>query len=220
MECVTLDVERPASRKIHRDHRGPLIVLSDLSKDLMLWPGAVWPPDIHRGVVTTLDGRAGMVTSRQRNGEEHGRFRGILFPCPCTGPRHLGVNFSKQRPKTQWYIKVGHGCDCHRDGSILIVWRRSSIIIYRRSLRVNCGTRHEKFIVPIKYGDQLVTYHFTLKMFDTNGQQISVILLSMLKHILRIISQIDGTKCNEKFHALGLSNLRSFNLCICLIKEA
>jgi hypothetical protein len=87
-----------------------------VSRDLMLWPGALWPPDIQRSVVTTLGERAGIVTSRQRNGEEHGRFRGILFPCPCTGSRHMDVNFSKQRPKTQWYVKVGHSRHRHRDG--------------------------------------------------------------------------------------------------------
>lgn len=92
-----------------------------LSRDLMLWPGAVWPPDIHRAVVTTQDERADTVTSRPRNGEEHGRFRGILFPCPCTGARHMGVNFSKQRPKTQWYVKVGHSRHRHRDGKVAYV---------------------------------------------------------------------------------------------------
>jgi hypothetical protein len=49
-------------------------------------------------------------------------------------------------------------------------------------------------------------------MFDTNVQHVSVILLSLLNHILPIISQIDETKCSEEFYVLGLSKLRSFHL--------
>jgi hypothetical protein len=152
----------------------------------MLWPGAIWPPDVHRGVVTALGDRADIVTSRQRNGEERGRFRGMLFPCPCTGSRHMAVIFSKQRPKTQWYVKVGHSRHCHHDGPILARWRRCWIIIYRPSLCVHCETLHRKYIVPLKYGDQLVMHHFTIKMFDTNGQQESVMLLSWLKQTVFI----------------------------------
>jgi hypothetical protein len=76
---------------------------------------------------------------------------------------------------------------------------------------VHFGTRRGKYIVPLKYGVQLVMHHFTLKIFDTNGQQVSVILLLWLRHIL-IISQTDGTKFSEEFHVLGLFNIRSFHL--------
>jgi hypothetical protein len=183
----------------------------------------LWPPDFYRGVVMTLDGGAGIVTStctklsRQRNGEEHGRFRGMLLPCPCTGPRHMGTNFSKRRPKTQWYIKVGHGR--HRDVPLLVGWRRCWLIIYRRSLCVHCGTRHRKYIVLLKYGDQLVSYasFYSLNVWLMASR--CLILLSRLKHFLLIISATDGTKFSEEFHALGLFNLLIFFTFVYLLNQ-
>jgi hypothetical protein len=71
---------------------------------------------------------------------------------------------------------------------------------------------HRKYIVPLKYGDQLVMHHFTIKMCDTNGQHVSGILLSWLKHILLVISQTDGAKFSEEFHVLVLANIHSFHL--------
>jgi len=85
----------------------------------MLWPGAVYPPDLCRGVVTSLGERTGVQTSarrkvpRQRYDEEHFRLRGMLLPCPCSGFHHMDSSLKKQRPKTQWYIKVGHSDVCY-----------------------------------------------------------------------------------------------------------
>jgi hypothetical protein len=87
------------------------VVLKWLSKDFMLWPGTTVPPDLYRGAETSVGERAGVLTlDRQRDGRDHGGFRGMLLPCPCTGPPRMGNNCNKQRPKTQWYIKVGQCC--------------------------------------------------------------------------------------------------------------
>ncbi|KAJ9595942.1 hypothetical protein L9F63_012835, partial [Diploptera punctata] len=52
----------------------------------MLWPGAVFPPELCRGVVTSLTERTGALTAT------------LSRVAACSLPR-------PHRPKTQWYIK-------------------------------------------------------------------------------------------------------------------
>ena len=92
-ESPMRDSKRPTAHRVHRER---WIVMMWPTTDFMLWPGFVFPPDFCHGLVNALGEHTGDRKSSPSK-----------VSCPCSGPNKSGDSL-KPRPKTQWYVKVGH----------------------------------------------------------------------------------------------------------------